>query len=75
MFHPQQLVIFFSRPRFLNGGLHLDFEALPWSKLVETWGNETEITPQPIALSLVDSHSFSQATTAREIEGSSLWGV
>ena len=58
------------RPQVLNRGLHLDFEVLQWSKLVEICGtqNETKMTPQlSVCTSLADSYSSSHATTAHEI--------
>ena len=64
------------RLQVLNRGLHLDFQVLEWSKLVEfeIWGsqNETKNKPQlKVCISLADSYSSSQATTAREIQGRS----
>ena len=61
-------------PRFLNRGLHLDFEVLQLSKLVEIWGtqNETKKNPQlNVRTSLVDSYSASKTTNLRDIEGRS----
>ena len=63
------------RPQVLNRGLHLGYEVLQWSNLVEIWGtqNKTKITPQlNVCTSLADSYSSSsQATTAPEIKGRS----
>ena len=62
------------RLQVLNRGLHLDFEVLQWSKLVEIWGtqNETKNNPQlDFCTSLADSYSSSQATTVPEIQGRS----
>ena len=62
------------RLQVLNRGLHLDFEVLQWSKLVEIWGaqNETINNPQlNVCTSLADSYSSSQATAALEIHGCS----
>ena len=59
------------RPQVLNRDLHLDFEVLQWSKLVEICGtqNETKMTPQlSVCTSLADSYSSSHATTAHEIQ-------
>ena len=62
------------RPRFLDRGLHLDFEALEWSKLVEIWGTQMRQKYNPqlnVWTSLADSHGSSQATTARDMEARS----
>ena len=62
------------RQQVLNRSLHLDFEVMQWSKLVEVWGtqNETKGNPQlNVCTSLADSYSSSQAATAREIQARS----
>ena len=62
------------RLQVLNRGLHLDFEVLQWSKLVEIWGTQKRDKNQPPTercTSLADSYSSSQATTAPEIQGRS----
>ena len=35
------------RLQVLNKGLHLDFEVLQWSKLVDIWGTQNETKKQP----------------------------
>ena len=63
----------------LNRGQHPDFEVLQWSKLVEILEctmNVRQNNPQlNVCTSLADSHSASQETIAREIEGRSSWGA
>ena len=66
------------RCHVLSRGLHLDFEVLQRSKLVEIWGTQKETKNKPhlnVCISLADSCSAPQTTTAREIEGNSWWGV
>ena len=65
-------------PHVLNGCLHLDFEVLQRSKLVEIRKTQYETKDNPqlnVFTSLADSGSSSQATAVHEIEPPSSWDV
>ena len=61
-------------PLVLSRGPHLDFEALQRSKFGVHKTRQTE-APQTVCTSLAGSYSSPQASTARQIEGRSWWGV
>ena len=85
VFYPQQRIFFFryvSNVPFPNGGLHLVFGVLQWSRLVEI-GQNSQVTKwdreQPpierLLFSCGQLYSSAQTTAAREIEARSLWGA
>lgn len=57
-------------PHFFNGGLHVDFGVVQWSRIVEVQKTKRyESNPQlNVGTSLEDSYNSPQAVTAREIE-------